>query len=283
MGALALALIFLTAEVCYRFPHYLAYFNGVITPARAYRHIVDSSLDWGQDLPGVRDYLAARQLAGPNYLFYFGSANPAYYRVAAIHGHSIHDRHHTPPLEVVNVAARDMERYLRELVERHPEYDQAAAVAARTGDQVSLAVPKKPTALRLAAGRYLISATLLQPVTAPGRGAFGPWNERVEKEYQRLRQFVAPMLSDDVTARQTLLGRYGPETLRQALDSHDYLRFRRLTSFLRQREPEDNIGYSILVYHLREDELARALDGSPVELGRDILSEIFGSPSQSQR
>ena len=59
------------------------------------------------------------------------------------------------------------------------------------------------------------------------------------------------------------------------LTPHEYVRFRRLAAFLRQREADDNVGYSILVYHVSADELSRALDGPPVELGRDILGELF--------
>ena len=36
-------------------PHYLAYFNeSVGGPANGYKHLVDSSLDWGQDLPELK-------------------------------------------------------------------------------------------------------------------------------------------------------------------------------------------------------------------------------------
>ena len=61
----------------------------------------------------------------------------------------------------------------------------------------------------------------------------------------------------------------------ETVNSYEYMRFRRLASFLREREADDNIGYSILVYHVSADELSRALDGPPVELGRDILGELF--------
>jgi hypothetical protein len=44
------------------------------------------------------------------------------------------------------------------------------------------------------------------------------------------------------------------------------LRFARLTSYLRGREPDDEIGYSILVYRLTDADLAEALDGPPREL-----------------
>jgi 4-amino-4-deoxy-L-arabinose transferase-like glycosyltransferase len=64
-------------------PHYPAYFNQVAGgPAWAYRLVVDSSLDWGQALPALHDWLAVnRQPGEPVYLSYFGSAWPPYYGV----------------------------------------------------------------------------------------------------------------------------------------------------------------------------------------------------------
>ena len=91
--ALCAAVALLAIEVCYRFPHYLAYFNGVVRPAQAYRHLVDSSLDWGQDLPGVRRYIETRHLSGPIYLSYYGFASPVYYHVPAIQSYSFTSRH----------------------------------------------------------------------------------------------------------------------------------------------------------------------------------------------
>jgi hypothetical protein len=39
-------------------PHYLAYFNILAGgPANGWRHLVDSSLDWGQDLPGLAQWV----------------------------------------------------------------------------------------------------------------------------------------------------------------------------------------------------------------------------------
>jgi hypothetical protein len=68
-------------------PHYLAYFNALAGgPANGYRLLVDSSLDWGQDLSGLRDWLNEHN-AGPDrtrvYLSYFGSGQPEYYHVEA--------------------------------------------------------------------------------------------------------------------------------------------------------------------------------------------------------
>jgi hypothetical protein len=64
-------------------PHYLAYFNEAAGgPANGYRLLVDSSLDWGQDLIRLREW-AARQGVATLKLSYFGTADPEYYRVPA--------------------------------------------------------------------------------------------------------------------------------------------------------------------------------------------------------
>jgi hypothetical protein len=63
-------------------PHYLAYFNELAGgPARGYRILVDSSLDWGQDLRGLKPYMEAHGIPRVK-LSYFGTADPAYYGIA---------------------------------------------------------------------------------------------------------------------------------------------------------------------------------------------------------
>lgn len=68
-------------------PHYLAYFNRLAGgPGNGWRLLTDSSLDWGQDLPGLQAWLARENPPGaaqPVYLAYFGSGEPAYYRINA--------------------------------------------------------------------------------------------------------------------------------------------------------------------------------------------------------
>lgn len=274
---LCIAVALLAVEIAYRFPDYLSYFNGLVRPAQGYRHLVDSSLDWGQDLPGVRRYIETRQPAPPIYLSYFGFANPVYYGVQAVYGYSVTGAHRTPPLQTFTLPIDRARTFLGDFLNREPEYDSEAVGTIPQGDKVFAVVVKKAAALRLAAGTYFISATLLQPVTQPGRGAFGPWNRRLETEYQTARQFVAPLLSDDRAERGKALEQFPPEQWSAALNTFEYLRFHRLAAFLRQREPDDNVGFSILVYHLTDDDLARALDGSPVELGPDLATELFGS------
>jgi hypothetical protein len=74
-------------------PHYLAYFNELAGgPSRGQEHLVDSSLDWGQDLPGLKAWLDANARPGEDiYLAYFGTGEPHYYhlpvkRLAYING-----------------------------------------------------------------------------------------------------------------------------------------------------------------------------------------------------
>ncbi|HMD61597.1 MAG TPA: glycosyltransferase family 39 protein [Opitutaceae bacterium] len=66
-------------------PHYLAYFNELAGgPAEGHNHLVDSSLDWGQDLPGLKAWLDGNRRPGEAaYLAYFGTGEPMYYRINA--------------------------------------------------------------------------------------------------------------------------------------------------------------------------------------------------------
>ncbi len=62
-------------------PHYIAYFNELVGPTDAWKHIVDSSLDWGQDLPSVRTWLDEHPPSGPVFISYFGSGDINYYGI----------------------------------------------------------------------------------------------------------------------------------------------------------------------------------------------------------
>ncbi|HTF65192.1 MAG TPA: hypothetical protein VK638_21165, partial [Edaphobacter sp.] len=62
-------------------PHQLAYFNEMIGgPDQGYRYLVDSNLDWGQDLKGVKEYMDRERLP-IIYFSYFGSAPASYYGI----------------------------------------------------------------------------------------------------------------------------------------------------------------------------------------------------------
>ncbi len=64
------------------FPHYLGFFNGLVGgSSQGWRHLVDSSLDWGQDLPALSQALQGED--GPVALSYFGSADPRAFGIDA--------------------------------------------------------------------------------------------------------------------------------------------------------------------------------------------------------
>ena len=63
------------------YPHYLAYFNEAAGgPDNGYRYLVDSNLDWGQDLKGLGVYLKQKGI-DKFHLSYFGTADPNYYGI----------------------------------------------------------------------------------------------------------------------------------------------------------------------------------------------------------
>jgi len=63
------------------FPHHLAYFNRIAGGERgAYRHLVDSNLDWGQELKHLSRYLRERKIERVG-LGYFGHVAPELYGI----------------------------------------------------------------------------------------------------------------------------------------------------------------------------------------------------------
>jgi len=187
-------------------PHYLAYFNPLLGgPSRAYRHFVDSSLDWGQDLPGLARWLQAHTRGEKVFLSYFGSGHPPYYGIRATRiGDSFFD--------------------LRE----------RAVLPDLTG------------------GVYCISATMFQQVYTLVRHG---WSREHERRYQDLRQWVDGWHHGrDATARDAAIPR---------LLELEQLQFGRLCAGLRRRAPDDEVGYSILIFRLTDADLRRLLDGPP--------------------
>lgn len=202
LGCLSLTAI----DTLSAWPNFLAYFNPVVPRSQAYRMIVDSSLDWGQDLPGLAAWLeknrghTANGKREPVYLAYFGKGSPVHYGIDA-------------PL-------------LPRLPEE-PVFD-------------------------FEAGLYCVSATRLAAIY--DRPA-GPWNETFERDYQRFR-------AQEQAAREKEPFSSAAKDARNQLDQYRYLR---LLSYLRQREPQANVGGSILVFRLSQKDVAQALEGPPAE------------------
>ncbi len=64
-------------------PHYLAYFNRVAGgPDRGAEHLIDSNLDWGQDLVNLGRWVQANRPGARVGLAYFGQINPSLLKVS---------------------------------------------------------------------------------------------------------------------------------------------------------------------------------------------------------
>jgi hypothetical protein len=201
-------------------PNYLAYFNQFIgSRTNAYRHLVDSSLDWGQDLPALSRWLVEAGLDDSSgekpYLSYFGSGLPEYY----------------------GIHARLLPGFWDRIPPRIPQ-------------------PLKP-------GTYCLSATIMQGLYTkfPGR-----WNVKYETAYQQLAAKVRLFNSTSPEKRNELIAAEGQAVWINWFRTYEHARLARLTSFLRQREPDSEINYSILVYQLSSADLDRAVEGPPIEL-----------------
>ena len=195
-------------------PDYLAYFNQLAGgPSEAYKHLADSSLDWGQDLPALKRWLDREGLqqpgAGKVYLSYFGTARPDYYGIKAIP--------------------------LAGFIDRRP--------------------PQPPDPL--GGGVYCISATVLDVI--------GPSFYKAEDEsnYQAaLKNLVAfARASENEQTWSALLRQTGEQYWHDLFKQFDQLRTGRLMAFLRNRQPDAMIGYSILIYRLTDTDVARAVNG----------------------
>lgn len=196
-------------------PHFLAFFNRAAGgPANGYRLLVDSSLDWGQDLPGLRDWLKQHNTgpaARPVFLSYFGSGEPNYYGIVATH------------LPFTN-------GFKFPLTWHDPQ-----------------------------PGLYCISATMVQQVYS---GFGGEWTPALEKEYRVLRP-LEPSFHNFLTRPETrpaLLEQADARRWNRLWTRYSELRFARLCAFLRQRQPDAHVGWSILIYRVDARELAEALD-----------------------
>ena len=72
------------------------------------------------------------------------------------------------------------------------------------------------------------------------------------------------------SARVALISNDGTVSWAKKIRTFERLRFERLCTYLRHRAPEAQVGYSIFVFDLKDDEVKRALYGPPAELTQNI-------------
>lgn len=84
---IAFLVIFMIVEVISYFPQYISYFNVLIPRNKRHQYLIDSSLDWGQDLLRLRDYVNDNDIKTVK-VDYFGGSVPPYYIPQSVEWHS---------------------------------------------------------------------------------------------------------------------------------------------------------------------------------------------------
>ncbi|MCB8976423.1 MAG: phospholipid carrier-dependent glycosyltransferase [Ardenticatenaceae bacterium] len=83
MGQLAVVslLVWLGGSTIWLAPHYLAFFNVIAGgPNGGWRYLVDSNIDWGQDLGQLKAWMVENEVERV-WLSYFGEGRPSYYNI----------------------------------------------------------------------------------------------------------------------------------------------------------------------------------------------------------
>lgn len=76
---LIIILLWYFLETLFIAPHFIAYFNELVGGAKnGYRYVVDSNLDWGQDLKRLKEFVEKNNIEKIK-VDYFGGGSPAYY------------------------------------------------------------------------------------------------------------------------------------------------------------------------------------------------------------
>ncbi len=81
VGTIAVGSVWLIGLCAVIHPHYLSYFNILAGgPSNGHRIAIDSNLDWGQDLIGLKEYMDEHKIERIQ-LLYFGRADPSIYGI----------------------------------------------------------------------------------------------------------------------------------------------------------------------------------------------------------
>lgn len=205
-AALALSMVPLAILNANRFIAYINPIGG--GEYRGYRHLADSSLDWGQDLPTAVHIISRYKEKFPKapvYLAYFGSADPIAYGLEM------------PVAYLWGVGSWRRQAF----------------------------VPK------LEPGLYVTSATVMIPTRKE-------WSMQLESAYLGLKEKASPIYQK-LLAVGDLSVNFAEKNLTEEewkiLNDFEYLRFQRLKAQLLNREPNEVLNGSILVYHVTPEEL----------------------------
>ena len=104
-----LLVVWLCLAAVFTWPDYLSYFNELIGgPSEGYRYLRDSNIDWGQDLPALKEYMKENGVETIG-LDYFGEGSPEYYGISCVN--LAQDTARSPDIDVYAISVHYMDRY----------------------------------------------------------------------------------------------------------------------------------------------------------------------------
>jgi 4-amino-4-deoxy-L-arabinose transferase-like glycosyltransferase len=84
-GALVLLSLWYIVSCFWTYPHYLAYFNELVGgPRNGHKVLLDSNLDWGQDLKALKRWMDQNGVKNIQFI-YFGNVDPEHYGIDAVY------------------------------------------------------------------------------------------------------------------------------------------------------------------------------------------------------
>jgi hypothetical protein len=86
-GAVGALCIYLMVSTLSNYPYFISYFNESVPRDQRYKYLVDSSLDWGQDMLRLQKYINDNHIESIK-MDYFGGSVPSYYIPQATPWHS---------------------------------------------------------------------------------------------------------------------------------------------------------------------------------------------------
>lgn len=216
------------ADVLSRYPFTLAYFNQAVPRGSEYQWLVDSNLDWGQDLGRLKSWLDHHAHADEPIYVTFSGAEPVQRRIPLAENLGFPRGWGSrqvllPGLYCVSASA------LQTVADR-PRGPWCRAFETAYADLLAWMQASADQSDPVAAVRLL-------------RGIV-----RDRDEYG-LSMLSTPPTPDDL-----------------AVAAFNILQAGRLKAFLRHRAPDASIGGSILVHRLRAADIEQALHGPPAEL-----------------